>query len=281
MSSIAQTTEPWSANVEQCCKLNRPEAPKTLAAPQEGAVVTGIEPIRVISFLLLAACGALCQNLPSADLPQGSRLDDPNPPEMQRPEMRTWRSLPDAPSPVRPPTPGADGVSSGVLRETELGHLTPEPQPSLTAHYQLGFPQKQSHDFSDKYLYPQSLKPVPGYAPSNSGSFLNRVAYAASSLFVTRNASGRGRLNTSYFFGTLTLAAAHTAYRPYWERSSSAVFNDFGVSIGSNAGMNVFHEFEPGIRQKVKVLTPKFVYRIEDHITHGQTPRDSVSIPAR
>jgi hypothetical protein len=46
--------------------------------------------------------------------------------------------------------------------------------------------------------------------------------------------------------------------------------------------MNVFHEFGPGVRQMVKGLTPKFVSRIEERITHhDQTPRDVVSIPAR
>ncbi len=74
--------------------------------------------------------------------------------------------------------------------------------------------------------------------------------------------------------------ANHTAYRPYWTRSTSATFNDFGSTIGSDAGMNVFHEFGPGIRQMVKGLTPKFVSRIEERITHDQT-RVAVSIPAR
>jgi hypothetical protein len=45
--------------------------------------------------------------------------------------------------------------------------------------------------------------------------------------------------------------------------------------------MNVFHEFGPGIRQTVKGLTPKFVFRIGERITHDQTRRDIISIPAR
>jgi hypothetical protein len=75
----------------------------------------------------------------------------------------------------------------------------------------------------------------------------------------------------------LTLAAVHTAYRPYWQRTGSAVVGDFGVSIGSNAGINVFHEFEPGLREKTRSITPKFVYRLEERFTGGQ--RDSLSIP--
>jgi hypothetical protein len=66
--------------------------------------VKRIGPIRVISFFLLATCGALCQSeRPSAGLLQGLEFDGSDSHELQRPEIRTWTSLPDAPS-VQPPT---------------------------------------------------------------------------------------------------------------------------------------------------------------------------------
>jgi hypothetical protein len=160
------------------------------------------------------------------------------------------------------------------VHETGLGEVTAPPHLSFSDSHPLQFTQKDSNDFLTKYLYPQVMKQNSSYARLTSGSFLGRAAYAASSIFVTRDASGRGRLNTSNFLGMLTMAASHTAYRYPGSRSASAAFNDFGVSIGSNAGMNVYHEFEPGIRQKVRDLTPKFVYRIGEHITHDQTPKD-------
>ena len=263
-----------------------------LAALQDRAIVKRIAPIRVISFFLLAACGALCQSeRPSADLLQKLQFDGSNSLEVQRQQMRMWRSLPDAPS-VQPPTQavnphtfvdearspltlGAVGISAGVTRETELGHVTPGPQPSLAVLYRAMFIQKRSNAFLGKYLYPSLLKQDPHYYyPSTSGSFMGRASYAASRIFITRDDSGKGRLNTSYFLGVLTSVAIHNAYRPYWARSTSATFNNFGSTIGSDAGMNVFHEFGPGIRQMVKGHTPKFVFRIEEHITHDQTPRD-------
>jgi hypothetical protein len=254
-------------------------------------------PIRVISFILLAACGALCQKPPPADLLQGLQLDGSNSPEMQRQEMRSWNSLPDAPSSVQPPTQaerfrtfvteassplrlGAVGASAGVMRETELGHVTPGSQPTLAAHYQAAFIQKESGNFVGKDPYPSLLKQNLRYLPSTSSSFMGRATYAASRIFITRDDSGKGRLNTSYFLGVLSSVASAAAYRPYWARSSSQTFNNFGSTIGSDAGMNVFHEFGPGIHQMVKGLTPKFVSRIEERIARDQTPRD-VSIPAR
>ncbi len=108
-------------------------------------MVKRITPIRVISFFLLFGCGALCQSaLPSNDLLQ---RDSSTSPEVPRQEMRTWRSLPDAPSTVQPPKQaerfqtfayearsplrlGTAGISSGVRRGAELRHVTPRPQPA-------------------------------------------------------------------------------------------------------------------------------------------------------
>ncbi len=258
-------------------------------------MVGRIAPIRVISFLLLAACGALCQSdRSSVDLLQ---FDGSNSPEVQRQEMLTGRSLPEAPS-VRPPTQaekfhtfvaearspltlGSVAVNAGVMRETELGHVTRGPQPSLTALYKAVLIQRESSAFLGKYLYPSLLKQDPRYYPSLSGSFLGRATYSVSRILITRNDSGKKTLNTSYFLGVLTSVAIATAYRPYWARSTSATFKTFGSTIGSDAGINLFHEFGPGIRQMVKGHAPKFVSRLGERITNAQTPREVVSTPAR
>ena len=247
-----------------------------------------ITPIRLISFLLLAICGALCQSeRPSADLPQGLEFDDRESHEMQRQELRTWKSLPDAPS-AQPPsqaekfrtfvdearsplTFGAAGVNAGIVRETELGRLSSGRTASLGDLYKGVLIQKESNAFFSKYLYPALLKQDPRYHPSSNQSFLGRVTYAASRVLVTRNDSGKTTLNTSYFLGLLTSVAISTAYRPYWTRSPSATFKTFGSTIGSDAGINLLHEFGPDIRQMVKGRTPKFVSRIEERISNDQT----------
>jgi hypothetical protein len=249
-------------------------------------------------FFLLAAYAALCQSeRPYADLLQGLQLDGSNSPEVQRQEMLTWRSLPDAPS-VQPATQaqtfhtfvnesgsplrlGVVGINAGVMRETERRLVTPGQQPNLTALYKAVFIQKESSTVFDKFLYLSLLKQNLRYHPSTSRSFMGRATYAASRIFITRDDSGKRRLNTSYFLGVLSSVAMHTAYRPYWARSTAAPFNDFGSTIGNDAGINLFHEFAPGIRQMVKGHTPNFVSRIEDRITHDQTPREVVSSPAR
>jgi len=288
----------WSANVEVCFKPNCGAAQKSLAAFQDRATVQRIAPIRVMSFLLLATCGALCQSERlSADLLQGLEFDGSDSHELQLHEMRAWKSLPDAPS-VQPATQaekfrtfidearspltlGAVSVKAGIIRETELGRLTPGRQPSLTALYEGVLIQRESSAFFGKYLYPSLLKQDPRYYPSSGGSFLGRATYAASRILITRNDSGKKTLNTSYFLGVLTSVAITTAYRPYWTRSTSATFKTLGSTIGSDAGINLLREFGPGIRQMVKGRAPKFVFRIEERITKEQTPRDVVSTPPR
>ena len=260
-------------------------------------MVKGTAPIRVISLLLLSACGALCQKRASTGLLEEVQFDGSHSPGVRRQEIGSWRSLPDAPSSVQPPaqaerfhpfvresgTLGAVGISASAMRGTELGRVTPGPQPSLTGHYQVAFIQKESSAFLGKYLYPPLLNPR--YYASTSDSFMGRASYAASRIFITRDGSGRGRLNTSYFLGVLASVAVHSSYRssyrPNGMQSTSATFGNFGSTVGSDAGINVYREFGPGLRQMVKGHTPKFMSRIEARITHGQPPRDVVSIPAK
>ena len=285
MSNPAQKRVPWSANVRWCLQLNRRGTGRLLAS-LERPVVKRIAPIRVMCFVLVVTCGALCQDEGrSRGLLQGDRS---NSPEGQRQDMRTWRSLPDAPSTVQPPkqaekfrpfasearsplTNRATG-SSGVRRGTELRQVTPASQLRLIASYELLSSQKQSSNFVLKYLCPPLIKRSLLYHPSTSSTWIGRATYAASLILVTRDDSGKKRLNTSYFLGVLSLVAVHNARRPYWARSTSSTFNDLGSTIGDDAGINLFHEFEPGIRQMVKSHTPRFAFKIDQNLKVVSSP---------
>jgi hypothetical protein len=205
-----------------------------------------------------------------------------------------WKSLPDAPS-AQPPTQtekfrafldearspltfGAAGADAGIMREIGVGSL--DSGASLTELYKGALIQKESSAFFGKYLYPALLKQDPRYHPSSSQSFWGRAMYAASRTVMTRNDSGKTTLNTSYFLGVLTSVAISTAYRPYWTRSASATFKTFGSTIGSDAGINILHEFAPGVRQMIKRRVPKFVSRIEERVANDQTLSD-VTTPSK
>ena len=79
----------------------------------------------------------------------------------------------------------------------------------------------------------------------------------------------RARLNTRYFLGVLSSVAIARCLPSLSNAIYSETFNNFGSTIGGDAGINVFHEFKPGIRQMLKGLTPKFASRIEERLTHN------------
>jgi hypothetical protein len=225
-----------------------------------------IAPIRASVFLVLVACGALCQTKrPAVGLLEAG---DSNSPKVQIQGKDTWMSFPDAPSILLPTradrfhafvvearstrTRAMVGINPLMMRETDLDHVTSRPQYSFSTSYKKVSSGYGPSTFLGRYLYPSLLRQNLRYRPSTSSGFLGRASYAASRIFVTRDDSGKGRLNSSYFLGALTSVAIHTAYRPYWTRSPSAAFNNLGSTIGSDAGINLFREFAPGIRQMVR-----------------------------
>ena len=254
-----------------------------------------IAPIRIVSFFLWATCGALSQNVNLSPIStQG--LHSYIRPDAQPQEQHLEQSLPYAPSlqlpnqsermpafidELRSPlTPRALGLNMGTMHETRAGRVSHGTRPTFTVPYKAVFAQKGPVSFLDKYLYPP-LSQNPRYHPSTSLSVMGRATDAASRIFVTRNAAGKKRLNTSYFFGVLGSIAIHSARSPSWTRTASAPFNNLGSTIGNDAGVNLFHEFGPGIRQMVKGHTPKFVSRIEERLTRGRNPLEAISTPAR
>jgi hypothetical protein len=220
--------------------------------------MAGIAPIRVAGFVLLAACGAFCQQLSS---------------------KAASNSLPDAPSTVASVrlasglmpigvagSPPALPSALDVTRASALRNIARPAQTSFALVSTAEIPQRTSSDFFDKYLYPALLKRNINYHSSSSDSLVGRAMYAASRIFVTRDESGRGRVNTSYFVAVMSSAAIHMANRPYYRRSASAPFSDFGSTVGNDAGMNLLHEFRPGLEQLMKNHAPRFVTKIEERV---------------
>ena len=244
--------------------------------------------VHVVSFCLLTAC--------AAGKAQAKGLKS-TPGQPQPKDAR--QSLPDAPSavllnhsdrlqnigfePLSPflPKDSLVGANADFVPGTGLGPAVVGPPPPLLDLDKAIPTPKESSPFFEKYLYPALSKENLRYYPSSRDSFMGRATDAASRIFVVRDESGRQRLNTSYFLGVLTSVAIATAYRPYWARSTSGAFNNFGTTIGGDAGINVLHEFGPGVRQMVNAHTPRFVSRIEERISHDQFPREvEARIPA-
>lgn len=199
---------------------------------------------RILSFVLLAACTALCQQA-----------------------KRSAGALPDAPSPVaasqletlRPPfdTPRLP-LNTVILPSTIAKHYDP-------GHFANELIQKEPAIDTPALAF--LARRTSMYHGSLGATFVGRITDAASGIVLARDDEGNRRLNTTYLLRVFTASVAHSAYRPYWRRSATQPISDFGSTVGSDAGMNVLHEFEPGLMQLMKNHEPKFVSRIGEHIS--------------
>ncbi len=206
-------------------------------------MVRPIATIGTVSFVLLAVCVMVAQR-PDQVLP-----DDPSV-GIQSQKIKAFQN-------AWPLDVGAKSNYTPNLRQVEF-----------EAYQKDLFRQKDPNILFAKYLKPPSSNSNPVYPPAGAENLMDRAVHAASRTFVTRDESGKGRINTPYFLRTLTAVVADTASRPYWRRSVGEPFSDFGSNVGNRAGMNVLHEFEPGLQQALKSHTPRFVSRFEQRIGH-------------
>jgi hypothetical protein len=213
-------------------------------------MVKRIAPVGVVAFVLVVACGAVCQNA-------GPSLPDAPSKQPSTQERNSKVFIVGARSSSRIPAMGFDAV--------------PMHRGEFAAFNEAVSARTDSHTIIGKYLQPSSPKQQSSYHNSISGSLTGRATYAASRIFVTRDGSGKGKLNTSYLLRALTSVAAATASRPYWRRPMAAPFSDFGSTVGNDVGVNLWHEFGPGIQQLMKNHTPKFVSKIEERVATSKS----------
>jgi hypothetical protein len=181
-------------------------------------------------------------------------------------------SLPDAPSGQVANQKQDLSLFAGEMRLTSQWaeiEVVADPIRQFTFRSLNGAAQDEFDRFLGKLLVPASGNRRPEPQPLSNDSLMRRATWAASHILLIRDDSGKVRLNTSYFMRTLTSVAADTASRPYWRRSFTDPFGDFGSMVGSDAGMNLLHEFEPGVQQLMKSHAPRFVSRIEARISHN------------
>lgn len=208
-------------------------------------MVRQIASVAVVAFFLLAVCGAVCQE---------ARQSLPDAPSVQA-ATQAYRSnlfIEEARSPLKF---AAMAGQAGMMRPGAFA----DPDKAVCS-------QKDPNAIFRKYLYPSSLKQQSGYHSLSSGSLMGRATSAASRTLIARDDSGKARLNTSYLLRTLTVVAKDAASTPYWRRSPGAPFNNFGSTVGNDAGLNLWHEFGPGIQQLMKSHTPTFVSKVEERV---------------
>ena len=105
------------------------EPQESLAALLDRVMVKRTMLIRVISFILLSACGTVCQKRPSTNLLHEVQFDCSHSPGVQRQEMQSWTFLPDAPSSLRLPTQAERFRSFANEASSPLARAASQPRP--------------------------------------------------------------------------------------------------------------------------------------------------------
>ena len=209
--------------------------------------------VRIVSLSLLVASALICQDA----FCQGAARNS---------------ALPDAPSAVlaRDAARGELAALAKVPGDAENA----APPLSQAVTYE-ATPAPRDPELITRLLNPGQSRQHRRYQASDRNTVMGRATDAASRIFVTRDESGRRHVNTSFLVVALTSVAAQRAERPYWLRSNSvaAPLTDVGSTFGNEAGMNLLHEFGPGLRQAVTGHLPSFVNRLQEHLTRQLASR--------
>ena len=246
---------------------------KEFASGQISVMVKRIALFRIFCFCLCAVCGASGQGLHSRnEVPATS------------PKSSSSSSLPDAPSAiVLAPAALLQPISVQRISAEAHSPLGVAPlnvaavgMPVAAARFQavLAFDTDQHPAQSNsgalffKRLYPSLNNPNLRYRPSDKDSVMGRATDAASRILLTRDQTGKRKFNSTYFLRLATAVAADSASRKYRARSKTAPLSDFGSNVGNDTGMNLLHEFGPGLQQAVVSHLPKFVSRIQARFLH-------------
>jgi hypothetical protein len=98
-------------------------------------------------------------------------------------------------------------------------------------------------------VLPSVLHDDPRYFRRGRGSVGSRIWYAASRTVITRKDSGASTFNIPQTLGQLIQQGISTSYYPPRDRTVSAVFTQWGISLTYNSGYNMLREFMPDLGQ--------------------------------
>jgi hypothetical protein len=231
----------------------------------------------VVCFCLSATGAGLCQSAAASGKSYRAKSDATDQIRTQHQPGGGPLSLPDAPSARlsiqggrsqamgdrNPMEIRAVALYPGSGRKTDASYFAVGPRPAA-ALFDLPTPEQKEPSFIlSKYLYRSTLPQNLPHQESTSDTLLGRATDAASRVLLPRDETGKRKLNTLYLTRVLSMVVVHAAARPSWRRTGSEPFSDFASTVGNDTGMNVLHEFEPGLKQMLSSHTPRFVSGIE------------------
>ena len=110
-----------------------------------------------------------------------------------------------------------------------------------------------SNQLIGTYAIASLIHQDPRYFVENSGKFRESVRYAVSRIFVARYDDGHTGANWAQILGPLGAAGLANTYLPSENRTVGHTLENYGISLGLAAGVNVLREYWPHINKKLRL----------------------------
>src|SRR3954462_12483214 len=178
-------------------------------------------------------------------------------------------AVPDAPSSYKPLTAGGKlkiaaldavhplriagaAVSAGIAQASDPYPEWGDAGEGYAKRFGAAVADEASGHIFKGFLFPALLRTDPRYFRKESGGAGTRIGYAVTRVFVTRTDSGHRTFNASEFLGAASSAALSTVYYPRSGSSTNDAISRAGLGVASEMGWNVFKEFWPDIKRKLR-----------------------------
>jgi hypothetical protein len=177
-------------------------------------------------------------------------------------------AVPNAPSAVRPLTPGGKfkvaaidaihplqivgaAASAGIAQASNPYPEWGDGGEGYAKRFGAAVADEASGHIFKGFLFPTLLRTDPRYFRKAEGGAGSRIGYAVTRVFVTRTDSGHSTFNASEFLGAASSAALSNVYYPHSGSSTNDAVSRAGLGIAADMGWNVFKEFWPDIKKKL------------------------------
>ena len=147
----------------------------------------------------------------------------------------------------------AAGAGLGMAMDTNSGYG--QGAEGYFKRWGAGMAFASSNQLIGTYAIASLIHQDPRYFVQNSGKFKQSVGYAVSRVFVARYDDGHIGANWAQILGPLGAAGLANTYLPSDNRTVGHTFENYAISMGIAAGVNILREYWPHINKKLGLPT--------------------------
>jgi hypothetical protein len=131
-------------------------------------------------------------------------------------------------------------------------------------YYARGFADQVIGSYVTEAILPGLFHEDPRFFRIGTGSFVHRVAYAASRTFVTRGDNGKNRFFASEVLGNAAVSALGSLYYPH-SATMGEIGEHYAMQLGNDAVSNMLTEFWPDIRLRLRFVRQHLFTSLFNH----------------